>query len=624
MTPLPAPWSRRFTACAAAGALVLLAACSEAAEADTSGTTGATSDSASTTTLASLTDSQAGSGIGDILAANTDPHEAADWDAATAVEVVLDQVDDSVSGVTSQDGTVTITEAGTYRLTGTLTDGQVVVDVAEGDVVLLLDGVDITSSTSAALYIASGDTTIVLADGSTNTLTDAEEYVYPDADTDEPKAALYAADDLTITGTGELSVHGTYNDGISTKDGLVIAGGTIVVDAVDDGIRGKDYLVVTGGDITVTSGGDALKSDNEDDASLGYVLLSGGALDLTAGDDGVQAQTDAIVDGATVTVTAAGGAGATVADDASAKGIKGTVLTVVASGSVTVDAADDGLHSDGDVLVLGGSVTVAAGDDGVHADLAAVVSDGELTVTSSTEGLEGTTITIEGGSVDLTASDDAINAAGDAGDPMLTIAGGTVVLDAGGDGFDSNGDALISGGTVVVHGPQNSGNGAIDVDRTFDVSGGTLIAVGAEGMAQTPAESSQQSWIAATFSTLAEGELLQITDTDGTVLASLTTRGGVSSVVFSSPEVDDDGTYTIWTGGTQTGSEAGGLSTDGDVSEATELTTAGTRTAVAGGMPGGGQAPGGADGGQPPSGTDGGQAPGGAGGPGSGEAPSRP
>ncbi|GAA1402558.1 carbohydrate-binding domain-containing protein [Oerskovia paurometabola] len=417
---------RPTTATTAVLTATLTAAALVGCSADT-GTSTTTSDAASATTastaVAGLTPEEA-------MAANADPHssgaddEDLSWDESEEVAVTLDgdsaQADGD--GVSVDGSTVTITQAGTYRVTGDLTDGRLVVaSSGDGVVRLVLDGASITSSTTSALVVEDAATAVVvLADGSTNhleaakTTVDSDHDTETDGSTDEPDAALFSSADLTIGGTGSLDVVSAATDGIASKDGLVITGGDLTVDAGDDGVRGKDYLVVTDdASVTVTAAADGLKSTNSDDETMGYVAVLGGTLDVTSGDDGIQAETDAIVADATVTIAAAGGPGTEVAEDASAKGIKGDVGVVV-GGSATVDvaAADDGLHSNGAVSVSGGDVTLASGDDGVHADGDLTITAGTLTVSESVEGLEGATITLAGGDVHITASDDGVNAAG--------------------------------------------------------------------------------------------------------------------------------------------------------------------------------------------------------------------
>ena len=240
-----------------------------------------------------------------------DTHFDADdltWDAAEEVAVTLADGASTVAGGSSSDAvtvdgdTVTISAAGTYRLSGSLSDGQVVVAAGEEDVVrIILDGVDLSSSTGSPFVVHSANEAIIyLADGTTNALQDAASYA--DQGEDSPNAALYSMADLTIAGGGSLTVNGRYNDGIVSKDGLVLAAGNVTVDASDDGIRGKDYTVLLDGAYSVTAGGDGVKADNETDEGRGWLLVSGGELTVAAGDDGVKAFSQLTVTGGTVTV----------------------------------------------------------------------------------------------------------------------------------------------------------------------------------------------------------------------------------------------------------------------------------------------------------------------------------
>jgi len=609
---------------------LILAGCTAQDDSSSTSPTSTTADTGTGTTIPASTDADLT--VESAMAQNTAPHEGdASYDESTAVDVTLaDGSSSSSSDAVSVDGdTVTIAAGGTYRLSGTLADGQVVVTAPDQDVTLVLDGVDLTSSTTSPLQVLEADDVhVVLADGSDNGLTDTSAY----ADDDEASGALFSAGDLTITGDGSLDVTGNGNDGIVGKDGLVVASGTLTVDAVDDGIRGKDYLVVEGGTLTVTAGGDALKSDDDEDATLGYVLVNDGTLDLTAGDDGLTAATDVLVAGGTLDVATGGGADATVADDASPKGLVGDAAVVVGGGTLAVDAADDAIHSDAVVSITDGALTLASGDDAVHGEYALQVAGGTLDVTQAVEGLEAQEITILDGTITLVTSDDGLNgstadgsadetATGDqaqqgggfggggggmeAADENVSviIAGGTLVVDAQGDGLDSNGNLTMTGGTVGVFVPTYDGNGSLDYAGTFEITGGELIAVGSSGMAQTPSGGTQ-SFVGITLSQQgAAGDVVQVVSSDGDVLASLTAVKPFSSVVYSSPDVVDGATYTAVLGGTAGDAVAGPLSRGGTAG----TTTAGTGTAgeVAAGMagPGGAGGPSGGrpgDGGQPP------------------------
>ena len=276
---------------------------------------------------------------GDVAALNDNVESHAETDDGTydttgAVAIALADGSSTVTGTgATVDGeTVTISAPGTYLLTGSLSDGQIVVDsAAEGKVRLVLDGVTVTNSSGAAVAISAADEAVViLAEGSTNALTDGSGY-----DTSAPaapNAALFSMADLTIAGSGALTVTGNTNDGIGSKDGLVILSADLTVTAQDDGLRGNDYVIIAGGTTTGTAQGDAVKSDHETADTVGYVAISDGTLTVTAGDDGIHAEGDLAVTGGNVTVSE------------SSEGLEGATITL-AGGSTTVTASDDGLNS---------------------------------------------------------------------------------------------------------------------------------------------------------------------------------------------------------------------------------------------------------------------------------------
>lgn len=469
-----------------------------------------------------------------ILAANSDATTVNDdeWNVGAAAE--LDPSSDPV----------TVTEAGVYRLSGSYTGGVVVDAGDDALVVLVLDDAEISNDDGAAIQVTSADDVgIYLASGSENTASDAGANYAEDADF---HATIAADADLTISGEGSLAVTAS-DDGISTSDDLVILSGDLTVHAGDDGLRGNDALVVKGGTIAVdAAAGDALKSDQDGDQTQGWIEITGGTLDLTAGDDGFDAQTD----------------------------------IVVTDGDLTVRAAGDGMHSEVVLAIEGGDVTVA----------------------ESNEGIESFTISIAGGVVDVTSSDDGLNASGGTatsaeggmgggmggggmadGGQLLSISGGTLTVDAQGDGLDSNGSLEMTGGTVVVQGPTNDGNGALDTNGTFAISGGTLVAIGSAGMAETPDADSAQGFVAVSASGQA-GALVQLTDADGTVIAELTAAKQFASVVVSTADVVNGGSYTVLVDGASAGTGTAGEASAG--------------MGGFGGQPGGGRMPGG----QPPSG----------------------
>lgn len=518
-------------------------------------------------------------------------------ESANAIQIVLNgssiAVDGSGvavdgSGVTVDGSTATITSAGTYRLSGTLADGQIVVDSNDdAPVVLILDGVNISSSTSTPLYVRSAEAVaLILADNTANVLSDGDAYVYASADEDEPNAALFSDADLSIAGTGTLTVNARYNDGIASKDGLSITGGTISVTAADDGIRGKDYLIVTGGTITVNAGGDGLLADNDEDATKGYVSIAGGTLDITAGGDGVQATTDLVVTDGELHIVAGGGSGATLAADQSAKGLKAGESLALDGGSFVINAADDGLHSDGTMTINGGTFSIATGDDGMHAETSLTVTGGDIQIDEAYEGIESADITISGGRVAIVASDDGVNAAGGTGTeasaappqggmpgqggPMsggnfkLTVSGGTLLVEAGGDGIDANGSITMSGGLVIVNGPTEQMNGALDYDSSFTISGGTLVAVGSAGMVAAPDANSTQNVLQLTLNAVQPaGTLVHIQNSAGDTILTFAPNKAYQSLVFTSSALKAGETYEVSLGGTATGNAVDGVFSDG-------------------------------------------------------------
>ena len=277
-------------------------------------------ESAETTAQISNISSSSDATVAETLAENATVHESADtaWDEASVVAISLegDTISVTGEGVRVDGSTATIFAAGTYRLSGTLDYGQIIVNTdSEAVVRLILNGVELANSSSAPIYIEkSKEVIIVLADGTQNTISDGRDYVLANPETDEPNATIFSAADLTISGSGALTVYVKNNDGITSKDGLVLAGGTISVQAVDDGLRGKDYLVVEDGVISVEAGGDGLKADNAEDATKGFISVEAGVLNITAGGDAITAATDVLVSGGELAITSGGGSHAWVDD----------------------------------------------------------------------------------------------------------------------------------------------------------------------------------------------------------------------------------------------------------------------------------------------------------------------
>lgn len=330
--------------------------------------------------------------------------------------------------------TVTITQEGTYQIAGTLGDGALIVESGENaKITLVLGGVSIKNSTGAAIQIATADdVTIELSEDTTNVLQSGEEVDIATATESEEASggALQSKADLKIKGKGSLTVLGYLNNGIHCTKDLKIKNGNISVTALGHGIKGKNSVTVSGGTVTVTSGKDGITSDETENEEKGFVTIEDGEIIITSAGDGVSAETTLTVTGGVISIISGGGSAnaqqktdnmhdwwdfdnsASDDDSVSCKGLKAGKAMMISGGSITIDAQDDALHTDGDMTISGGECILSTGDDGAHAELSLTVLDGKITVLTSYEGLEANQITLAGGELDITASDDGINANG--------------------------------------------------------------------------------------------------------------------------------------------------------------------------------------------------------------------
>lgn len=469
------------------------------------------------------------------------------YDDAAATHIALSGTAASVdgAGAAAEGSTVTISQEGTYVVSGTLTDGQLVVETPDDvKVQVVLAGAAIHNEDGPALYVKQTDKCfITLADGTQNTLTDGANYVLDDGD--EPYATLFSKDDLTINGTGALNVTSAYRHAICSKDDLVITGGTFTVDAVEDALRGRDCVKIADGSFTLTSGEDAIKSNNDEDATRGFVCIDGGMFAISAGDDAVHAETVLNVNG----------------------------------GTVDVASCYEGYEGQ-EVHITGGDTHIVATDDGINAASSATASDVERAQT---------------GGMPLTGMAEGGMGMGDAS-CLIEVTGGYTVVDAAGDGIDSNGSFAMSGGVLLVCGPTDGANGAFDYDLEATISGGTLIAVGSAGMAQNLTGGTQPFAFANVSGSA--GQNIAVTDGEGTVLASFTAARQFATALVSASGMTEGGTYALVVGGTVAGANADGYASSGTVSGGTSTEVTASTTAT-GGLGGLGMGGGGMPAGQP-------------------------
>lgn len=583
----------------------LLFACSNNSISDTS------SETKSGT--ASVVDGEASQLIREKVSYSDDDYYT-DWKKENPIYVELNGSDaefDSSAPIVFSNQVLTIKTGGVYVLSGSF-NGQVAVDAEDKKTVkLVLNGVEINNANSSAINIINSEkTTISLVEGTKNTVSDGANYVFTDSSTDEPDSAIFSKDDLTINGTGTLTVTGNYNDGIASKDKLKIIGGNIQVTAADDGIKGRDLIAVKEGNFTIDAGGDGMKSTNDEDPSKGTVALEGGTYKIVAGNDGIQSIESLLIADGTYSIVSGGGSPETItsseekmgrgpwgqestsetAETASTetesdsfKGLKAGVNLAIDGGTFDIDSKDDALHSNDSLTIAAGEFKISSGDDGIHADTSLLTTGGNIEVTKSYEGIESANITIEGGDLHLTASDDGVNVGGGndgsgwdmkaaSEDSKLQINGGYVVVNANGDGLDSNGSIAMTDGTVIVNGPTGNGNGALDYDSSFEMSGGFLIAAGSAGMVQATSEESTQAGILMTYpETQATGTMVHLEDSDRKAILTFAPAKDYQTVFISSPDLKQDSSYTLYSGGSSTGNEMDGLYTNGEYQGGTKV-----------------------------------------------------
>ncbi len=535
----------------------------------------------------------------------TDRDSRTTYDESTAVKIELSgsTATASSNSVKISGSTVQITEEATYIISGTLNDGMLVVNAPDtAKLQLVLNGVAITSSDCAALCILKADKVfITLADGTENRLTNGGSFTPMDGENID--AALYSKQDLTINGSGSLTVTSPAGHGITSKDDLVITGGTLQVDAAGHALDANDSVRFTAAVLTATAGKDGIHCENNDETDRGFIYVSGGNLNIQAEGDGISAGYYLHITGGTFQILAGGGYenGAqhssgnygdfmgggpgghggggrprtSAADDStSMKGIKSVSTMQIDGGTFTIDSADDSLHSDTDLTINGGTYQIASGDDAIHAEETLTVHDGTIRISTCYEGLEALHIAVTGGDISLKATDDGLNAAGgvdasgaggrdnmfggggpgrpgrpgSGGNGSITVSGGTLYIHSSGDGFDANGTLEISGGHTTVVGPTSGDTATLDYDTSATITGGTFIGTGAyTQMAQTFSDS-EQGVIAVSVGSCAAGTQITLTDSSGTVLLSCAPELSFQVVILSSPELVSGTTYTLSVG----------------------------------------------------------------------------
>ena len=421
---------------------------------------------------------------------------AGNYDESEAVKITLSGKTAACnsSNVQIEDGVVTIKAAGVYVLSGTFTDGTIVVDAGDDDKVqLVLDGASITAADYAAIYAKNADKVFVtLAEGAGNSLMVSGDYVQ--TDDNNVDAVIFAKCDLTLNGTGSLTVKDNTGHGIVSKDDLVVTGGTYTIYSQDHCLNGKDSVRIADGTFNLSCDEDGIHAGN-DDQQDGYVYIEGGDINISVGDDAIHAEG----------------------------------LLIITGGDIDVSKSCEGVEGD-KILVTGGDIDVISSDDGFNA------AGGSSGSGDNHDGFGGGPGM---GGVDMDADNDA----------YILITGGTININANGDGIDSNGCIGITGGSVYVLGPSDNGNGAMDYGICAAITGGEIVAVGGSGMAQGFGDESTQCSALVNFDEWIDaGETITLTDSDGKEVLSYKADKKFNSVVISTSDMKKGDNYTLTVG----------------------------------------------------------------------------
>lgn len=543
----------------------------------------------------------------------TDRDAKTEYDASKAITIKLNGTTATASSnsVKISGSTVTITEEATYVISGTLSDGMIVVNAPEtAKLQLVFNGINITKSTSAALYIIEADKVFVtLAEGTENILANGGSFTA--IDDNNIDGAVYSKQDLTFNGTGSLTVTSPAGHGVVCKDDLVVTGGTYVVNSASHGLDANDSVRIANASFEIDAGKDVIHCENTDDTSKGFIYISSGTINGEAEGDGIAASSYLQIEGGSFDLLVGGGAEngskassgnyggfmggghggmrpggnqgsttTTTTDTVSMKGIKAAKSILISGGTFQIDSADDSIHSDVSVTINGGTFTIDSGDDAVHAEDTLTVTAGKIDISESYEGLESLNIKVMGGDIKLVASDDGLNAAGgtdssgttggrdgmfgggkggmgggfggmSSGNGSIVISGGNLYINSSGDGLDANGTLEISGGYTVVVGPTQGDTATLDYDKSGIITGGTFIGTGASGMAQTFSDS-KQGVVAVSVGNQPAGTQIILKDKNGNTVLEHTPELNFAVVILSSPDMTKGETYTI-TVGTQSG-----------------------------------------------------------------------
>ena len=522
-----------------------------------------------------------------------------DHSGAIAINLKGNTAETTANGVQISGSDITITAQGTYILTGTLEDGTVTVDAGDRDKLqLVLQDAHIQSTDKAPLKVLGGDKVFLTLAGE-NSLSNAGSF------TDEADGALFSRQDLTVNGSGSLSITSPGGHGIVCKDDLVFTGGSCQISCSGHGLEVNDSVRIADATLDLNAGQDGIHCENADDATLGFVHIEGGSFTLEAQGDGISAGAYANILGGSFTVTAGGGSvnaqketsdhfggfpgggfpgggrpghrstqAESQTDSTSMKGIKAAGDVFISGGTFLLDTADDGFHADNAMTVSGGTFDLKTGDDAFHAEQTLTVSDGMLSIQECYEGLEALTVNVSGGEILIRADDDGINAAGGTDESGFTggrdgmfggrpgggpgfggsfngsihVSGGKIAIYACGDGLDANGSIAISGGELYVTNPGTGDTSVLDCETEATITGGKFLGIGASVMMAQSFTSSTQGVLACSIGSQPANTPITVTDAQGNTLISCTSEYPGVLLIVSTPEIVKGESYTVTVG----------------------------------------------------------------------------
>ncbi len=506
-------------------------------------------------------------------------YEQEDYDVSTenACDIILsdEKIEVSDSGVTISGSNIRITQSGVYRLLGSLSDGCIYISAEDGGYVhLIFSGMEISYSESPPIYVTAADKVIITAEeGTDNRVTSTANGGL--------ESAIYSECDLTFNGEGSLLVQSTNGIAINCKANVRIAEGNIEVEAKENAIKAGYGVSVMDGTLNLTSGADAIRTTGAGKTSdkwVGAVSIEGGDIHITSSGDAINSDSVICVYDGEITIVSGGGSTEQSASsigmgrpgenevtksDTSSKGLKAESGVYICGGVVNIDSADDTIHSDNNVTISGGTISLYSDDDGIHADDMVSISGGEITVLRCSEGIEGHYIEVNDGDIDVTASDDGVNATSGS-NPIASVAklmeteflgtggkliinGGSILIISSGDGLDSNGSIIQTGGSVIVNCMSNGADGALDYDGTYSINGGELAAFGNGGMMlQTITASKSSAYALTVGADITAGSIVSVVDEQENTMLTFESASDASCVVIASDALKEGEQISVY------------------------------------------------------------------------------